>query len=173
MVMRYQDRRLFFWNFDRMIIHRYIDSPLPRMVILKSIVLLTYRFLRYTADSTKMPEAFEAFLSRRCPIIVVASWTMIDNDVSIISVWNKYKQNGRNSCILSSIDDTKSIHKTYKGNIDNGNWIEIATKSGIRCFVGLLSSNQSRLIVKTKTSAPSPLPSFSTLERICCKCGLL
>lgn len=104
-----------------MIIHRYIDSPSPRMVILESIVLLTYRFLSYTADSTKMPEAFEAFLSRRCPIIVVASWTMIDNDVSIISVWNKYKQNGRNSCILSSIDDTKSIHKTYKGNIDNGN----------------------------------------------------
>lgn len=155
-----------------MIIHRYIDSPSPRMAIRRSFCW-RIDFYVYTADSTKMPEAFETFLSRRCPIIVVANWTMIDNDVSIISVWNKYKQNGRNSCILSSIDDTKWIHKTYKGNIHNGNWIEIATKSVIPCFVGLISSNQSRLIVKTKTSAPSPLPSFSTLERICCKCGLL
>lgn len=47
------------------------------------------------------------------------------------------------------------IHKKYKGNIHNGNWIEIATKSAIPSFVGLVSSNQSRLIVKTKTSVPS------------------
>lgn len=134
----------------------FVDTLIPFRFEWRSVDrLVKVLILHYIADSTKMPEAFEAFLSRRCPIIVVAKWTMIDNDVSMIFVGNKYKQNGKNSCRTLKIH---KIHKKYKGNIHNGNWIEIATKSAIPSFVGLVSSNQSRLIVKTKTSVPSVPP---------------
>lgn len=58
----------------------FVDTLIPFRFEWQSIDrLVKVLILRYIADSTKMPEAFEAFLSRRCPIIVVASgrWSIM------------------------------------------------------------------------------------------------
>lgn len=58
----------------------FVDTLIPFRFEWRSVDrLVKVLILRYIADSTKMPEAFEAFLSRRCPIIVVASgrWSIM------------------------------------------------------------------------------------------------